>query len=56
MKSARGRTVARADLPQKTCPACQRPFSWRRKWAKDWESVIYCSKACRGGRVTQSPQ
>ena len=21
-------------LPHKTCPACQRPFAWRRKWAR----------------------
>lgn len=26
------RGVSKADLPQKTCPACHRPFAWRRKW------------------------
>ena len=26
----------KADLPQKTCPVCRRPFTWRKKWAKDW--------------------
>ncbi|MGA1135291.1 MAG: DUF2256 domain-containing protein, partial [bacterium] len=20
------------NLPQKVCPVCQRPFTWRRKW------------------------
>lgn len=38
------------NLPQKTCPACNRPFAWRRKWAKDWDNVIFCSDACRTGR------
>ncbi|MEM7547527.1 MAG: DUF2256 domain-containing protein [Pseudomonadota bacterium] len=36
----------KADLPQKTCAVCQRPFSWRKKWARDWEQVRYCSAAC----------
>nr|WP_210422478.1 DUF2256 domain-containing protein [Spirosoma sp. KCTC 42546] len=36
------------NLPTKTCPACNRPFSWRKKWEKNWEHVIYCSDACRG--------
>jgi hypothetical protein len=26
---------------------CGRPMSWRRAWAKNWESVRYCSGACR---------
>ncbi len=34
------------NLPTKRCPACQRDFTWRKKWARDWESVKYCSKAC----------
>ncbi|MEJ2585119.1 MAG: DUF2256 domain-containing protein [Robiginitalea sp.] len=37
-------------LPQKICPVCQRPFSWRRKWEHNWESVVYCSKGCRTHR------
>ncbi|MEQ8964482.1 MAG: DUF2256 domain-containing protein [Azospirillaceae bacterium] len=41
------RGVAKPDLPTKTCPICARPFAWRRKWAKDWESVRYCSERCR---------
>ncbi len=31
----------------KSCAVCQRPFEWRKKWARDWESVKYCSQACR---------
>ncbi|MEM7682586.1 MAG: DUF2256 domain-containing protein [Planctomycetota bacterium] len=33
-------------LPQKTCPVCQRPFRWRKKWERDWDRVVYCSKRC----------
>ncbi|WP_201584812.1 DUF2256 domain-containing protein [Psychrobacter sp. HII-4] len=40
----------KANLPQKTCPVCQRPFTWRKKWEKDWEQVIYCSERCRRGK------
>jgi len=38
----------KSDLPTKTCPVCQRPFAWRKKWARDWEHVKYCSDRCRG--------
>ncbi|MCW4150981.1 DUF2256 domain-containing protein [Halomonas sp. 18H] len=34
-------------LPTKICPICEKPFAWRRKWARDWENVIYCSQRCR---------
>ncbi|MCR9130562.1 MAG: DUF2256 domain-containing protein [Alphaproteobacteria bacterium] len=44
----RGGKTAKADLPEKTCAACGRPFSWRKKWARDWEQVKYCSKRCAG--------
>ena len=40
----------KAALPEKICAACGRPFAWRRKWARDWEQVRYCSDACREGR------
>ncbi len=32
--------------PVKICPACLRPFEWRKKWERDWENVVYCSKKC----------
>jgi hypothetical protein len=41
---------SKADLPTKICAACGRPFAWRKRWARDWESVRYCSDACRTGR------
>ncbi|WP_297341672.1 DUF2256 domain-containing protein [Pseudophaeobacter sp.] len=37
----------KSDLPQKICPACSRPFVWRKKWEKVWDEVKYCSKRCR---------
>ena len=39
----------KADLPQKICATCGLPFTWRRKWARDWEQVKYCSDRCRHG-------
>jgi hypothetical protein len=45
----------KTDLPNKICPVCSRPFSWRKKWTKDWPSVVYCSNRCRRtSRVTIS--
>ncbi|MEM1050581.1 MAG: DUF2256 domain-containing protein [Pseudomonadota bacterium] len=36
-----------SDLPSKICETCQLRFSWRKKWARDWENVRYCSERCR---------
>jgi hypothetical protein len=41
------RMVRKGDLPTKLCLVCGRPFTWRRKWAKVWDEVRYCSDACR---------
>jgi len=41
----------KSDLPQKTCLTCGFPFTWRKKWAKDWDNVRYCSERCRRGRA-----
>jgi hypothetical protein len=34
-------------LPSKPCVQCGRPMAWRKAWARNWESVKYCSEACR---------
>ncbi|MGB3509939.1 MAG: DUF2256 domain-containing protein [Microcoleaceae cyanobacterium] len=38
---------SKSDLPTKTCPICNRPFTWRKKWADCWDEVKYCSERCR---------
>lgn len=40
----------KSDLPQKPCATCGRPFAWRKKWARVWDEVRYCSDRCRGER------
>ncbi|QJD97246.1 DUF2256 domain-containing protein [Mucilaginibacter robiniae] len=39
--------ILKENLPQKICAVCQRPFTWRKKWAKCWDDVKYCSDRCR---------
>ncbi|RLS62936.1 MAG: DUF2256 domain-containing protein [Planctomycetota bacterium] len=41
------RGVKRENLPQKICASCGRPFTWRKKWERDWDQVKYCSDRCR---------
>ena len=31
----------------KTCTVCGRTIAWRKKWARDWAEVKYCSDGCR---------
>ncbi|MBA4206591.1 DUF2256 domain-containing protein [Pannonibacter phragmitetus] len=45
----------KSDLPVKTCRTCARPFTWRRKWARDWDNVLYCSDRCRSTRNNCGP-
>ena len=46
----------KADLPQKTCATCGRPFAWRKKWEKVWDEVRYCSDRCRAERRRLAPK
>nr|WP_253958841.1 DUF2256 domain-containing protein [Paraburkholderia fungorum] len=34
-------------MPVKLCVVCGLPMSWRRRWARNWSDVKYCSDACR---------
>ncbi|MFP1630187.1 DUF2256 domain-containing protein [Zhengella sp. ZM62] len=52
----RKRHLKRDGLPEKTCAACGRPFAWRRKWARDWDNVRYCSDRCRTRRTPKMPR
>ena len=35
----------------KTCQSCGRRIEWRKKWERDWDSVRYCSRSCRGHKI-----
>jgi hypothetical protein len=47
------KNVKKQHLPEKTCATCGRPFVWRKKWERVWESVKYCSDRCRIEKPTQ---
>ena len=38
----------------RTCVACGRQIEWRKKWARDWDQVRYCSTACRKRGVSET--
>lgn len=50
------RGVKKSDLPTKICARCGLPFAWRKKWARDWEAVRYCSERCRRGGVASAAE
>ncbi|MBX9912267.1 MAG: DUF2256 domain-containing protein [Pseudomonadaceae bacterium] len=37
----------KSNLPSKICVLCARPYAWRKKWARCWDEVRYCSERCR---------
>ncbi len=40
-------------VPEPTwCRSCGRTIEWRKSWARDWDSIRYCSAACRQRKVT----
>lgn len=58
MKQASSFKGNKQSLPAKPCVACGRPMTWRKRWARTWDEVKYCSDACRrqgGAQVTGSP-
>ncbi len=36
-----------SELAVKDCIVCGRVITWRKKWARSWDEVRYCSDACR---------
>jgi len=48
------KNVKKQNLPEKLCPACNRPFAWRKKWEKNWDEVKYCSERCRNAKQSKS--
>ena len=47
LSRAMPKMVRKGDLPTKICAACGLPVAWRKKWARDWGQVKYCSDLCR---------
>ena len=41
------KNLRKEHLPTKICLVCERPFSWLKKWEREWESVKYCSEKCK---------
>mmetsp|Transcript_9523 Transcript_9523/g.20081 ORF Transcript_9523/g.20081 Transcript_9523/m.20081 type:complete len:121 (-) Transcript_9523:15-377(-) len=41
---------SKANLPEKICVVCGRPFAWRKKWERSWDEVTCCSKKCNSQR------
>ena len=39
------------NLPKKICNTCKLEFTWRKKWKKDWENVLYCSEKCKRNSI-----
>lgn len=49
--------MRKTGLPEKVCVVCGRPFSWRKRWERNWKDVRICSERCRrnrGGRALRS--
>ncbi|MDJ0476391.1 DUF2256 domain-containing protein [Pantoea eucalypti] len=44
------------SLPVRYCKTCNKPMSWRKKWERCWEEVLYCSERCRRQRTAQQQQ
>ena len=40
----------------KPCAVCGRLIEWRKKWERDWDSVKYCSKACRARKTSSADE
>eukprot|EP00751_Fragilariopsis_kerguelensis_P045758 CAMPEP_0170994960 /NCGR_PEP_ID=MMETSP0736-20130129/11285_1 /TAXON_ID=186038 /ORGANISM="Fragilariopsis kerguelensis, Strain L26-C5" /LENGTH=236 /DNA_ID=CAMNT_0011420979 /DNA_START=491 /DNA_END=1201 /DNA_ORIENTATION=+ len=54
MKNKKGKTIAKSDLPSKVCLVCERPFTWRKKWERNWDEVTTCSKSCNAKRKSKN--
>lgn len=42
--------------PDKICEACGRAFSWRKRAARTWDQVRYCSRRCRSAGAYAPPE
>jgi hypothetical protein len=48
MKNSKRVAKVKNGFAPKICITCNLPFEWRKKWAKDWQNVKFCSKRCAG--------
>jgi hypothetical protein len=39
--------VKKQNLPENICQKCNLPFTWKKKWEKEWENVKFCSERCK---------
>lgn len=47
------RRAAAPSTPEpKFCRSCGRRMEWRKKWERNWDSVLYCSDPCRARKIT----
>ena len=46
------RDTSGMEVASKWCVSCGREMVWRRSWAANWDSVRYCSDACRRRKVS----
>ncbi|HJL43016.1 MAG TPA: DUF2256 and DUF3253 domain-containing protein [Myxococcales bacterium LLY-WYZ-16_1] len=44
------------ELPAKPCATCGRTIVWRKKWARNWDHVRYCSDRCRRHKPSSGDQ
>jgi len=44
-------------MESKPCAVCGRTIEWRKKWARSWNEVKYCSDGCRArkGQAKDDP-
>jgi hypothetical protein len=42
----------KGELTSKICVTCGLPFTWRKKWERDWDSVRYCSERCKRNKTS----
>tara|TARA_Y100000389_G_scaffold201485_1_gene244318 strand:+ start:1338 stop:1481 length:144 start_codon:yes stop_codon:yes gene_type:complete len=45
--------MKKINLPEKVCKSCGKLFKWRKKWEKVWDDVKYCSKRCKGNKISK---
>ncbi len=44
--------TGRVPPASKPCRSCGRRITWRKKWERDWDQVLYCSAGCRARGLT----